>query len=297
MTANPESNATICVDLGGTKILTALISDGEILDRDEKPTRSDETPDEWIADLSSVAEQWNGRYCDAAMAVTGQVTGGHWTAVNKATLDLSGNYPLEARLSEAMGCPTYAINDAQAAAWGEYRNGTSAQADMVFLTISTGLGGGIVINGDLVHGRNGLAGHFGQLASDDERRPGPLEDHMSGRWIAAEAARREKDGDAASVFAAAAEQNGWAESIVSESARRAALLCQNIQMTFDPEFIVIGGGVGLANGYLDRMTNYCAKMSAFHRPNLVPAALGKDAGIIGLADLTIKNRRPPTGRK
>lgn len=162
MTANPESNATICVDLGGTKILTALISDGEILDRDEKPTRSDETPDEWIA---------------------------------------------------------------------------------------------------------------------------------------AEAARREKDGDAASVFAAAAEQNGWAESIVSESARRAALLCQNIQMTFDPEFIVIGGGVGLANGYLDRMTNYCAKMSAFHRPNLVPAALGKDAGIIGLADLTIKNRRPPTGRK
>lgn len=297
MTVSPENKATVCVDLGGTKILTALIGDGTILDRSETPTRPDATPDEWIADLASVAKQWSGRYCDAGMAVTGQVSDGRWTAVNKATLDLSGTYPLEAKLGEAMGCPAFAINDAQAAAWGEYQNGTSARADMVFLTISTGLGGGIVINGELARGRNGLAGHFGQLASDDKQRPGPLENHISGRWIAAEATRQGHSGDAAAIFAAATGQVGWAETIVTESARRAALLCQNIQMTLDPEFIVIGGGVGLAAGYLDRITRYCATMSVCQRPNLMPAALGRDAGIIGVADLTIKHRRPPTGRK
>jgi len=297
MTREHKDRTTLCIDLGGTKTLLALVRGCNILERIERPTPRAAPTDEWIETVVREARPWNGQYQSVGMAVSGLVCDGNWSALNKATLDVDDSYPLEARLRESLRCPAFAVNDAQAAAWGEYQNGTSSSADMVYLTISTGLGGGIVVNGELIEGRNGLAGHVGQWTSDNTQRPGPLENHVTGRWIAAEAARQGHSMEAAGVFAASAQGDEWAEAIISESARRAALLSQNIQMMLAPEYIVIGGGIGLAAGYLDRMRRHCADLNAHQLPNFLPAALGRDAGIVGVADLTTRNRKPPTGRK
>ncbi|MBC7735682.1 MAG: ROK family protein, partial [Candidatus Saccharibacteria bacterium] len=117
-----------------------------------------------------------------------------------------------------------------------------------------------------------------------------FEDRASGRWTAAEGARAGKSGDARAVFAAAAEGQAWADEIVQTSARRVARLCHNLQLMFDPDLFVIGGGVGLAPGYMDRIVASVAHVSLLTRPEFIPAALGKDAGVIGVADLSTRNQ-------
>src|SRR6185437_4566594 len=160
------------------------------------------------------------------------------------TLNVPPDYPLAARLSEAFGLPAMIANDAQAAAWGEYRFGAGRGADMAFLTISTGIGGGLVLDG---RPRLGIAGHFGILRGPTNGAA-PLEDEVSGRWIAAEAKRAGHTQDAAGVFAAAGRGEAWADAIITASARKVALLCQDIKLALDPARIVMGGGIGLAPG-------------------------------------------------
>jgi N-acetylmannosamine-6-phosphate 2-epimerase/N-acetylmannosamine kinase len=215
-------------------------------------------------------------------AVTGLVHDGEWSALNPATLGVPGRFPLLARLEAAFGVPALAANDAQAAAWAEYRLGAGGGEDMVFLTISTGIGGGVVLNGRLL---GGLAGHFGLWRGQSDDRQSPLEDDVSGRWIAAEAGRAGHAGSAASVFAAAGTGAAWAQDIVAASASRVARLCRDIQLAFDPRRIVIGGGIGLADGYLDRVRSHLAALPPRLRPTVVPARSGRLAGVIGVASL------------
>ncbi|WP_370163036.1 ROK family protein, partial [Limimaricola soesokkakensis] len=79
---------------------------------------------------------------------------------------------------------------------------------------------------------------------------------------------------------------GWAKEIVSTAAIRVAALCADLQMLIDPPRIVIGGGVGLAPGFLDRIRATLASLPAALRPDLRTAELGGTAGIIGIAGLT-----------
>ena len=87
------------------------------------------------------------------------------------------------------------------------------------------------------------------------------------------------------MFAAAAAGAAWAETIIAASARKIALLCSDIQLTFDPKRIVIGGGIGLAAGFIGRVEADLAGLRARLRPTLVPARLGARAGLVGIADL------------
>jgi predicted NBD/HSP70 family sugar kinase len=111
----------------------------------------------------------------------------------------------------------------------------------------------------------------------------------SGRFIAAEGARMGLEPDARAVFAAAASGHAGAGEIIAASAARVARLCLDIQRMFDPACIVIGGGVGLAPGYLDQVAGALAHLPDLMRPTLVPAALGRDAGVIGIAELATGN--------
>lgn len=296
MTANPPNETVLAVDLGGTKTIAALVSGREVLEKTEYATDRDSGPDRWIGELAEAAGQWDGRYVAIGVAVTGRVSGGNWSPLNRATLDLPEKFPLVEQLQSRTGQPIYAVNDAQAAAWGEYLAGTSSGQSMVFLTISTGLGGGIVEDGRLVVGRDGLAGHFGQMISVDGSLKGPVEDHVAGRWMTREAGRLGHCADAIAIFDAAGKGDAWAETIVSVSATRTALLCLNIQLMLDPDHIVIGGGIGLADGYLQRVERHCGDTAADYQPNFRPASLGKDAGIVGVADLALKNIHQNTGR-
>lgn len=274
----------LAVDLGGTKLLAALVCGAQVLDRSSTATDRAAGPEEWIEDLARLAAPWQGRYSRIGLAVTGRVENGRWWALNQETLAVPPATPFAAQVSSRLGVAVTMVNDAQAAAWAEHLHGAGARLDMVYLTISTGIGGGIVLDGKLQCGRGGLAGHAGQMVPA-EQGDTPLEARISGRWIAEEAKRAGHPGDARAVFASAAEGHDWAERIVSMSARRAAQLCRNLQLLLDPPRIVIGGGIGLAEGYLDRINSALEVLPDAVRPELRPAALGDTAGVIGAAAL------------
>lgn len=291
--------ATLAIDLGGTKILTALVDGASILERAEISTDRQAGPDGWLAQMADLAGPLAGRYTRLGITVTGQVHDGQWSALNRATLDVPDSFALAERARAMFGLEPVLANDGQAAAWGEYCHGawtkTSGNWDgsgrahgMVFLTVSTGLGGGIVLDGKLLRGRCGVAGHFGQLVSLDH--PGPLEDRISGQWMARRALEAGHGVDARGVFAAAGQGQSWADSIIATSAHRLAQLCRNIQLIFDPDLIVLGGGIGLADGYLQRVTTHLQTLPHPIRPTLARAALGADAGAIGIAALASETR-------
>ena len=286
--AVPATGPVLAIDIGGTKISAALVTGAAVADAVTVPTTRDEGPEAWIAGL---AERLGGRLGEAravAAAVTGLAIDGRWSAVNPAILPVPDNYPLADRLSAAFGLPAVIANDAQAAAWGEYRFGAGQGADIAFLTVSTGIGGGLVLAG---RPRLGLAGHFGQLHTPSVDGAVPLEDEAAGLWIAARAAAEGHPLDAQGVFAAAGRCEAWAETIVEASARKVALLCQDLQFAFDPGRIVIGGGIGLAKGYLERVRAALPALKDRLRPVIVPAQLGIRAGLVGVADLALNTLR------
>jgi predicted NBD/HSP70 family sugar kinase len=276
---------TLVFDIGGTKILAALVQGPDVLAEARAETDPTAGPDEWIEAGLRLAAPWTARYARAAAAVTGLVAEGRWSALNPAILPIPDGFPLEARLASALGCPVHAVNDGQAAAWGEFRFGAGQGTDMVFLTLSTGIGGGIVLGGELLRGRGGLAGHVGVTSPVLAGDPPHVEDGISGRFIAAEAARAGHDLDARGVFAAAANGEGWAGAILALSTARFARLLANLQLVLAPECIVLGGGIGLAPGMIARLRAALEPLPPLRRPLLVPAALGARAGVVGAADL------------
>ncbi|MEZ5823539.1 MAG: ROK family protein [Geminicoccaceae bacterium] len=276
-------SATLAIDMGGTKILAALVDGASILERRTVPTRRDDGADAWIEQIAGIASAWKGRYGRIGVAVTGVVDDGAWSALNPGTLDIPDRYPLARRVETLFGMTPVLANDAQAAALGEARHGAGNGGDMVFLTVSTGIGGGVVANGRLLAGRGGMSGSFGQLIDANGVR---IEDRASGRGMMAAARRRGHDADARAIFAAAAAGKDWASEIIDEAVSDVADLCRNLQFAFDPPVIVIGGGVGLADGYLERLRAHLSGLRKQLRPTLVAAQLGGDAGVIGVAELT-----------
>lgn len=273
---------TLAIDIGGTKILAALVDSESITDRRTIPTDRAAGAEAWVQSIRALVRDWLPQVARIGVTVTGAVKAGLWSALNPGTLNIPPDFPLADRIEAALGLRPTLLNDAQAAAWGEYRFGAGQGHDLVFLTISTGIGGGVVLNGQLAVGASGFAGNFGQTRADDGTL---LENSASGLWIGAQAAQAGHGTTAPEVFAAAAKGAPWAETILSDSSRRVARLCANIQLTFDPHLIVIGGGVGLAPGYLDRLTQHLADTQNRFRPTLARAVLGADAGILGIAAL------------
>jgi len=279
------ADPVLAFDIGGTKTLAALVRGSEILDRKLVATRRDVGAPGWLEELAALAVDWQGKYSCAAAAVTGLVADGKWSSLNPATLAIPENYPIAQRLGAALGVPAEVVNDAQAAAWGEYRFGAGQGRDMAFLTISSGIGGGIVCGGRLLRGARGLAGSLGQCPRRTADVPVRLEVLASGFAIAKAARESGREGDARAVFDAARGGEGWADAILCEAAAELAAAIAGLQAVVDPERIVIGGGIGLADGFLARLEDALKAYPNVLIPNLVRPGLGVDAGIIGAADL------------
>jgi N-acetylmannosamine-6-phosphate 2-epimerase/N-acetylmannosamine kinase len=271
---------TLAVDIGGTKLAAALVQGASVRAELSFESGGSADPEAW---LRTIADHYReaGGYSRVAFAVSGLLEDGRWSALNPVTLRVPDNYPLLETARSIFGVPAVGLNDAQAAAWGEYAWGAGEREDMAFLTISTGVGGGVVVNGRLLRG---LAGHFGLWRSPSQGA-GPLEDQVSGRWLAAQARAAGVDTDARGVFAAAAAGEPWARAAVAASATRVAHLCADVQLAFDPRRIVIGGGIGLAQGFLERVAEELSHLPPRLRPSLAPARLGPHAGLVGIADL------------
>lgn len=283
------------VDLGGTKTAAARIEAGQIVQHRQILTNAG-------GDLATQLDQMAALLADLGythgaplgVAVTGRLDAqGGWHAVNKSTLPLIDGVPLGPALRARFGAVA-CHNDAAAAAFAEAVHGAGkGLARFVYLTVSTGIGGGIVLDGKLVQGRGGLAGHVGFMSSTQgstlcgSGRSNTVESNAAGRAIARAAHDAGHAGiDARAVFAAAAKGEAWAETIIDRSAHAIAGLCANLTALLEPECIAIGGSIGLAPGYLARVRAHLAAEPALFQTDLAAATLAGDGPLLGALALT-----------
>jgi N-acylmannosamine kinase len=282
----------LAIDIGGTKIALAIVSSGVVTRRLQVATpRSGRGADiiEAIASQAALLPMTSA----AGVATTGIVDGGQLTALNPSTLPIEDRFPLVAALEERLSRPVLAINDAQAAAWAEYRLGAGqGVARMAFVTVSTGIGAGIVLDGRLQSGSRGLAGHVGHMVSDPNGplcgcgRHGCVERLASGSAIGLRASQvLGRSMAAPEVFSAAAAGDDRCVQLLDQAATALASILCDLVASLDLDRIVLGGGVGLADGFLPRLQHAFSLQPAIYRREVVRAAMGADAGLVGIADL------------
>lgn len=282
----------LAVDIGGTKTLVALVRGNKVLRSHLLPTRREAGPGAWISAFCDVASQWKGDFGCIGVTVTGQVERGVWKSVNPDTLSVGKPFDIASSLSQ-LGYHFEVLNDAQSAAWGEHIYGAGQGSDLVYLTISTGLGGGIICNGKLLQGQRGLAGHFGLVAQNLGATIGgsePFENIATGRWITRQSmSETGVEHHPKAVFDSAEAGEAWAQQIVFTSARRVAKLCRDISFTIDPPMIVIGGGVGLAHGFVAEIQRQLNTLIPNDKINILTSVLREKAGIVGIAAIAAQS--------
>jgi glucokinase len=206
------------------------------------------------------------------------------------------DYPLRAAWGEALGAEVFVHNDANLAALGESRYGAGRGFDpLVYLTVSTGVGGGVVVGGEVLEGVSGLAGELGHVTIDSDGpacnfgHRGCLEALASGTAIGREAAERglSPPHTAAGVAALARAGDAVAAEVFSCAGHYLGLAVGSFVNIFDPGRVVIGGGVAnawdlLAGAVQAGMAEIVMARSA-RRLEVVRSATGDDAGLLGAA--------------
>lgn len=307
---------TIGVDVGGTKIAAGVVDEaGRVVQkvRISTPVATAEAVEDGI--VEAVLKLKAGHEVAAlGVAAPGFVDAQRTTLRFTPNLPMADR-PLQATIGPRVGLPVVVENDASAAAWGEYRfGGGRGVTDVVLLTVGTGLGGGIVLDGRLLRGAFGIAGEFGHVRIVPGGLPcgcghrGCWEQYTSGRALIrqAHALARSHPGRAARLLELAggdvdaingvmitkSAQEGDPASIelLAELGRWLGEGIADIADVLDPAVVVIGGGVSEAGDLLLEPARkaFEASLSAgSHRPHLVirAAELGNDAGLIGAADL------------
>jgi glucokinase len=308
----------LSVDLGGTKILAALVDGERIIYRDNSATGAGDGPDAVIDRIcAAISRVLRGTHRDhpdisgISIAAAGAVDIANGVVTLSPSLPGWRNIPLVARIREKFpAVPVDIIHDANAAALGELTYGAGkGTRNMVFLTVSTGIGGGIIINGKEYHGADGAAGEIGHMTIDSKGprctcgNTGCLEVLASGSAMAREAAARIRKGAASSltgmvdgkieritareVGAAAEGGDPLANEIIDLIAGYLGIGLVNIANIFNPEAIVIGGGVSNLGERLLAPARRVVMERAFplsaRTARIVRAELGEDSGVIGAA--------------
>lgn len=302
------------IDLGGTKIAGALVDEtGAILRRDRLDTQARQGPEAVIGQLVEIVARLTEDACapveGIGVAAPGPLDSRSGVVFSPPNLAGWSNVPLQQILEDRLGIPVKLENDANAAAWGEYWFGAGGKkGTMVYLTISTGVGSGLVLDGRLYRGENTFAGELGHTIVDPQGplcgcgRQGCLEALVSGTAIASfgQAAdpssmiRSLASSDGGSVraehvFAAYRKGDEQAVRIIHQTVRYLAIGLSNLIHLVNPGLIVLGGGVTRAGDVLfpllrKQLTTYL--MEPFRETcRVVPAALGEDAGLLGAAAL------------
>ena len=288
---------TLAIDIGGTRIRAAVIApDGQVLSRAEGPTPARAHGDDVVASIAKVAaEARQGRAVNAAgVCAPGPLDATRGIAQATPTIDGFRDYPLRDRIEQALHLPTFLNHDGHAAAFGEYLYGAGQGVqNMVYVTISTGIGGGAIVEGRLQRGRNGMAGHVGHMTVQPD---GPICNcGNKGCWEAvaagpafAAAARSKGFPDGAATFAAATSGDPTALQLVEAEARWLGLGLTNLIHIYSPDLVVLGGGMTAG---LELMRPIIADeisrraMIPFRDTPFVRASLQDNAGLVGAAAL------------
>jgi glucokinase len=326
-----KQKAVLAVDVGGTKVLVAAVTlGGEIISRRYYLTEAENGVRTVINKLSSVINKSiarvksdNTELLGIGIGIAGVLDIGKGLVTNSPNLPGWRNIPIRDSIAARSELPVYLINDASAAALGEYRFGAGAGFNnMLYVTVSTGIGGGIIANGGLYIGADGCAGEFGHttIVPDGPNchcdNFGCLEALASGWAIAKEAITRISNGEssyitevvdgkienitAEDVAAAARKDDRLACDIVDKAAGYLGIGLANLVNIFNPELIVIGGGLSKMGNMLIKPARRIIRRRAFRLPaktvRIVRARLGSNAGIVGVAEYVFRQRKATGGK-
>jgi glucokinase len=311
--ADTSASPTIGIDLGGTNLRVALVArDGEILSEEQAPT-----PDTFDELVGTMAEKVRGLTSSDAVTATGVGTAGmvdfEGTVHYAPNIPMLRRAPLGKALRETLGVPVVVDNDANAAAWGEVCHGAARGCrHALLITLGTGVGGGIILDGGIYRGAHGFAAEVGHWQLDPAGppcacgEPGHWEAAASGTALGNLGRTRAAEGRAPNVLARADGQvdeitghhvgdaaeagEGDGLAILEEYAGFVALGFVGLANIFDPEVIVVSGGlVALGDLLLEpiRAAFDHHLEGADYRPavRVVPAELGSRAGVVGAAAL------------
>lgn len=314
-----NGNLVIGLDLGGTSIKGALLDgEGNIISKTEVSTLAREGPEAVIHRMAGLVSEFEGeaeckgeKVIGLGIGIPGmpdQETGEVIFAPNLGWR----NVPLVKLLRKTVTVPVILENDANAATLGEqWRGAGRGSNNMIMITIGTGIGGGFIFNGNLYTGTNGNAGEIGHTVIDPEGplctcgRRGCLETLTSATAIqkmAKEAVARGeitslaeiKEIDTRDVISAARKKDPIAVKIVSLAANYLGIGIANMINLFNPDTIVIGGGVSRAGDILlNPLRDSTRKWSledSYRVVKFTLAELGNDAGCIGAARLILSSR-------
>jgi N-acylmannosamine kinase len=270
----------IALDIGGTHSRAALFDGERITWRASVPTPAAQGPDAMVATMVDLLAPLRSETGPVGAAIAGQVADGRVTATNA----LRGwqAYPLAQVLGERLQRPVHVFNDARAAAWGEFVSGAGRGCDeFLFVTVSTGVGAGLVLNRRLHLARNGLDAELGEMLLADGRT---LEQHASGaalgRW-----AQDHGYADARALCDAADAGDAVAEAQLRHCVRELAHKLADLSVMLGIQRCAIGGGVGLRPGYAERLREELHRLPPLYRHEIMRAELGADAGLHGVAAL------------
>jgi glucokinase len=314
---SPERPA-LAIDIGGTKMNVAIISrEGEITARRTVPTQAAQGPETVVGRL---VDGMDGLIADAGLtprdlaaigiAAAGVIDTRNGMVTTSPNLPGWNNIPLRSLLADRYGRPASLINDADAAALGEHRFGSGkGHNTIIVLTVGTGIGGGIIANGELFLGPNFSAAELGHMVIDVNGpkcacgSQGCLEALASGTAVAREARGRLQRGARSSLMELS---GGEVQNVTAETVHRAArtgdelanqVIAQaafylgigviNVVNIFNPEAVIIGGSLSaMGDLLLQPVRDLVAEraMPALARSvHIAAAQLGNDAGLFGAA--------------
>lgn len=311
------------VDIGGTKIAAALVSNaGEVFDFRVVPTPSKEGGPRVLETATRLAAELvhsghvpsGGRFLGVGVGTAGQVDPALGVVVGATdTIARWVGARVKAEFERSTGLPAYVENDAKAAARAEVHLGAARRSKTaLFLTLGTGVGGALALNGRIVEGACGLAGYLGHIRANlpdsghvpvcSCGRRGCLEAYVSGTAIRAAGIRALQQSDqnrdaesavpnASAVWEAYLSGQAWAEGVIDQARRAIVSVLSGLVHAFNPDTIVIGGGL---SSWGERWCGEIAEALARNVDPLfckdlsvVPAALGSRAGMIGAALLAV----------
>lgn len=299
------------IDLGGTKIGTGLVNlNGEVVAEDYRPTEAHKGLDAVIERMIAAGREVIARAAvphDQIVAIgvgaPGPMNIPEGILVEPPNLPGWRNVPIRRLMQDALHLPTYLENDANAAGIGEYLYGAGrGTRHMIYVTVSTGIGGGLILNGKIYHGVTGGAGEIGHMTvlPNGPRcgcgNRGCLEALASGTAIAREGQALLERGvptlitapvTAKGVVEAMRQGDPYAREIVEQAMYYLGIGMANMVNLFNPELIVIGGGLSHIGDTLlapvQRGIATHAFSSAAQQVRVCLAELGDQVGIVGAA--------------
>lgn len=308
----------MAIDLGGTKIACGIISDNcQVLAKECYLTLADEGVDSVIDRIVLAIEQIIlprgvalSQLCGISIAAAGAIDAPRGIITLSPNLPGWRDIPLRDIIRERLGIKTWLINDTNAAALAEHQLGAGQGIkNLLYLTVGTGIGGAVILGGRLYTGASGSAGEIGHMTIDANGlrckcgNIGCLETLASGTAVAREAIRRVSRGEGSSlseivagrigsitaehVAMAARDGDCLALDVINKAATYLGVGLVNLVNIFNPEMIIIGGGLAKMGDLLLSPARQVVREKAFpvsaEAVCILPTQLGDDAGILGAA--------------